>query len=397
MVGLVVLSRLVPEGKRPAPAAAGDLPRLAVLVVAHDEERVVGSSVTSLLAQRYPRDRFEVICVADRCSDRTADVARSLGATVLERGPEHEGRGKAFAVAFGVDAILARGVFDAVAVFDADNAVDPEFLHAVSVRLVEGERVVQGLVDAKNPDASWVAASSALGFWALATVNQGPRGRLGLSCPLMGTGFAMAKEEAAEYLRGAGSLTDDLELGARLALAGIPVAYEPEARTLDEKPVRMDTAVSQRHRWMQGRFAVAERYVPPLVARALGPSASDGPPASIAERLRALDVAFQLVAPSLLFTGVALAGVGGAGAVLRLIAPRAALRLAGAWPLGALAAGALFYTLPALGIARFRPPARVWLHYAVQPLYLALSAPLALRGWLERRSGVWRRTEKGGR
>jgi len=411
MVGLVVLSRLVPGRRHQTPPASTQRPRIAAVIVAHDEERVISASVTSLLAQRYPEERFQVFVVADCCTDRTAALARSLGATVLERGPEHEGRGKAFAVAFGVEAVLGAGAgpdtggagFDAIAVFDADNTVDPGFFEAVAARFVDGERVVQGLVDAKNPGASWVASSSALGFWALSAVNQAPRGKLGLSCPLMGTGFVMGGAEAALYLAGAESLTDDLELGARLALAGIPVAYEASARTLDEKPTRLDTAVSQRHRWMQGRFAVAERYVPRLLGHALGRGARDDLPdgalspgaPSLAERLRALDVAFQLVAPSLLFTGVALAGVGGAGALLRLVAPRTALSLLAPWPAFALAAAALFYAAPIPGIARFRPPAKVWLCYAAQPLYLALSAPLALRGWLGRRSSTWARTEKG--
>ena len=41
-----------------------------------------------------------------------------------------------------------------------------------------------------NPTASWVATASALGFWAIAAVQQEPRERLGLSAPLMGTGWA---------------------------------------------------------------------------------------------------------------------------------------------------------------------------------------------------------------
>jgi cellulose synthase/poly-beta-1,6-N-acetylglucosamine synthase-like glycosyltransferase len=205
----------------------------------------------------------------------------------------------------------------------------------------------------------------------------------------MGTGFAMAIGEAATYLRGAESVADDLELGARLALDGVRVAHAPDARTLDEKPVRIGTAAAQRKRWMQGRFAVAEKYVPALLSRA----AARG--LTLPERARTLDVAFQLVAPSLLFTGVGLAGLGTAGALLRLVAPRTALGMVGAWPLFALGAAALFYVAPIPGIARFRPPAVVWLAYAVQPLYLALSVPLALRGWLGRRGRTWDRTTKG--
>src|SRR5262249_52954471 len=141
--------------------------------------------------------------------------------------------------------------------------------------------------------ASWVAASSALGYWAISALAQIPRERAGLSSPLMGTAFAVARDDALRFLRDGESLTDDLELGARLALEGVRVCYEHGARSLDEKPAALDVAVRQRKRWMQGRFEVAGRYLPALVRRAVF-----GPGGACA-RVRAADVAVQLVAPSL--------------------------------------------------------------------------------------------------
>lgn len=389
---LAALGALAGPGKRRAEVAETDLPRVALMVVAHDEERVIEGSVQSLMAQRYPRDRFRVFVVADRSTDDTAARARNAGATVLVRDAETEAetQGKAAAVAFGVEAILGRGGFDALAIFDADNAVAVDFLEAIGSRLSGGARVVQGFVDAKNPGDSWVSGSSALGFWALAALTQEPRERLGLSAPLMGTGFAMTASDAMRFLTNAESLTDDLELGARLALDGVRVAYEPNARVLDEKPALLGYAVAQRHRWMQGRWAVAGQYLPRLLGHALG---GDKP---LAVRLRALDVALQLVLPSLSFTAVATLMVAAAGSLLGNVLPPAFARTAFAVPPRALfVVGLVLYAVPALGIARFRPPARVWLYYTLQPVYLALSLPLALTGFFTRRSRAWKRTPKG--
>ncbi len=378
--------------------AAAAPPRIAALVVAHDEERVVVRSVRSLSEQRYPESRFAVFVVADHCSDRTAAVASAAGATVFERrGPKAEG--KAPAVAHGVSAIATLGGFDAVAIFDADNEVDPGFLAAIAARFDAGERVVQGVVDALNPDASWVAASSALGFWAIAAVAQRPREALHLSAPLMGTGFAMELTAAVRFLGDASSLTDDLELACRLCLDHVRVAHEPLARVFDEKPTTMSAAISQRHRWMQGRWSVAHRYFAALGARAFGPGAS-----SFAERCRAADVAYQLVAPSLLFTAVALAVFSGAltlllaAVALSVHARLAPIPFEGGFRTLALAsfvAAALYYVVPAREIARFRPSAKVWLCYALQPFYLVLSLPLSISGWLTRRRRAWKRTPHG--
>src|SRR5262249_45830966 len=133
-----------------------------------------------------------------------------------------------------------------------------------------------------------------------------------------------------------------------------------------------------------------ERYLPKLAGKALG--AGSG----VAERVRALDVAFQLVAPSLLFTAVALVLVSLTASILGAVLPdpfrRAAFAIPPAW---ALALGALSYLIPAVGIARFRPPAAIWGYYLLQSAYLALSAPLAVTGWLRRSGRVWWRTPKG--
>jgi cellulose synthase/poly-beta-1,6-N-acetylglucosamine synthase-like glycosyltransferase len=387
MLGLVAAGALA---RKPRVHVAGArFPRIAVLFAAHDEETVIGASVERFVGQDYPESSFTVFVVADHCTDGTASIARASGATVLERDEGHGG--KTAAVAFGVAAVAELGGFDAVAVFDADNHAAPGFLSAVGARLALGERIVQGLVDSKNPTASWVTASSALGFYAIAALAQEPRERLGLATPLMGTGFAIRMSDALRYLGDAESLTDDLELGARLALDGVRVAYERSAHTTDEKPVQLSTAVEQRHRWMQGRWAVAERYLPKLLARTL--SREGG---SLAARFRVADVAFQLVAPSLLFTAVAILMVATTSLLLAALLPGSFSRAAFLVPPSAsLCLGTLAYLVPALAILRLKPPAGVWPYYLLQSAYLALSAPLAVTGWLRRSSRVWKRTPKG--
>lgn len=384
-LGLLGASRAL-RPKTPPPSVPGsDAPRIAALVVAHDEEGVIADCVESLLVQRYPTDRFTVFVVADNCEDATAERARVAGAVVLERHSD-DARGKPAAVAFGAARIFEDRAFDAIALFDADNVVAPDFLPLIASRLAAGDQVVQGFVDAKNPEASWVASASAIGFWAIDGVVQRPRERLGLSASLMGTGFAATSELFIRDLAPAGSLTDDLEAGARLALDGVRVAYEPAACTLDEKPTSLETAVGQRQRWMQGRWATAERWLPHLVKEALVPSA----PASLAQRLRMLDVAVQLVSPSLLFTATSLGALSVAELALRGITGTGSTRAARR----GLALAVLYFLVPVPGIARQRPGVRVWRAYAMQPAYLIWSLPIAIKGWVSRRETSWARTER---
>src|SRR5690606_10093754 len=106
------------------------LPRLLFLVPAHDEALLIEGCVRSILAMDYPADRREVVVIADNCTDGTADLARTAGATCLERA-DTERRGKPWALAWALERVDL-GAFDAVVIIDADSLVDPSFARAMA-------------------------------------------------------------------------------------------------------------------------------------------------------------------------------------------------------------------------------------------------------------------------
>ena len=65
---------------RPPTGRDGDLPRVSLIVAAHDEEDVIDRKVRDALALDYPRDRLEVIVASDGSSDGTVAAARAAGA-----------------------------------------------------------------------------------------------------------------------------------------------------------------------------------------------------------------------------------------------------------------------------------------------------------------------------
>ena len=77
-----------------AAASSADGYRFAVLVPAHNEERLIGACLDSLNAAAAHADA-EVVVIADNCTDATAGVARGRGATVLERVSDERGKGYA--------------------------------------------------------------------------------------------------------------------------------------------------------------------------------------------------------------------------------------------------------------------------------------------------------------
>ena len=77
---LVVLAHLRPRPHRRAP----QLKPITVIVPAHDEEAVIERKVRNVLDGSYPRNLVEVIVASDGSTDRTVELARGAGATVLD-------------------------------------------------------------------------------------------------------------------------------------------------------------------------------------------------------------------------------------------------------------------------------------------------------------------------
>jgi cellulose synthase/poly-beta-1,6-N-acetylglucosamine synthase-like glycosyltransferase len=78
-LGLLALLAWAPKPIAPRARTS----RFKVVVPAHDEELSIKATVESLLSLDWPKDLYDVVVVADNCGDRTAEIARQAGATVL--------------------------------------------------------------------------------------------------------------------------------------------------------------------------------------------------------------------------------------------------------------------------------------------------------------------------
>ena len=81
--------------------------------------------------------------------------------------------------------------YDGIAVFDADNLVDKNFLKEMNNKMCEGFKVVQGYIDSKNPQDSWITESYAIAFTSANRMLQLAKSNIGLSAQIGGTGFVI--------------------------------------------------------------------------------------------------------------------------------------------------------------------------------------------------------------
>lgn len=254
--------------KEPNGATVKPQKRFALIVAAHNEEAVIAQIIESLFKLNYPQDLFDVFVIADNCSDNTAAIASNLGANVHIRCNKIE-KGKGYALEWMFDRIFKMETkYDAIAVFDADNLVSPNFLLEMNKQLCKGAKVVQGYIDSKNPYDSWITCSYSIAFWLSNRIFQLPRYYLHLSCSLCGTGFCIDTNTLKELKWGATCLTEDLEYTMKLALNGIKISWAHEAVVYDEKPLTLMQSWTQRKRWMKGHADCASRYLGTLFKKA---------------------------------------------------------------------------------------------------------------------------------
>jgi len=238
----------------------------AVVVAAHNEKNVIGQLIDNLKVLNYPRSLYDIYVIADNCQDNTAQIARDAGALVYERVNLEE-RGKGYAMEWMFSKLYAMDKpYDAVVVFDADNLVHPAFLTEMNSRLCKGERVIQGYLDAKNPNDTWITATFAISFWVVNHIWHLAKYNIGLTSVLGGTGMCISMSVLKKFGWGATCLTEDMEFTMKSLLCGIPTTWAHEAIVYDEKPLTFSQSWEQRKRWAQGHFDVAGRYIPKLIS-----------------------------------------------------------------------------------------------------------------------------------
>ncbi len=374
--------------ERPAPATPSTLPTLAVIVPAHDEELVLAATLDSLSTQDYPPSSFQVVVVADNCTDGTAALARARGVTVLERTHADE-RGKGYALNHAVSHLLALTVPpEGFVIVDADTQAAPDFLSQMAARLTahtdsHGLGAWQGRYGVLNAGDGWRAALMAGAFDLVNHVKPLGREMLGLSAGLKGNGMAFTRAVAVALPWPGGSLTEDLDYGLDLARRfGLRVAYVPEARVLAQMPADAAPAASQRARWERGRLGLLRTRALPLLAEGL--------------RRRSfllVDLAWDLFTPPLaelavlILTFAALTGFG----LSQHLLPHLALWLVAA---AFCLLGLPVYVLGGLRVSQAPPEAYAALLRA--PFYAAWKIALLLGHFLKRgrQSDEWVRTAR---
>ena len=238
--------------------------RFMAIIPAHNEAAVVGNLIESLKKQDYPRELYDIYVIADNCTDETAKIAKDAGAIVYKRFDEaHKTKGYALQW-FLKQKIEEDAPYDAFCVFDADNIVDVNFLKNMNKKLCQGEDVVQGYRDIKNPTDNWVSGGYAIFYWTMNRFYHLARYNLGLSPLINGTGFMVRFDVIKPNGWETKTLTEDIEFSLQRIISGHKLGWAADAIVYDEQPVDFKQSWSQRSRWTVGHIQCIKEYTKQL-------------------------------------------------------------------------------------------------------------------------------------
>ncbi|MBX7539396.1 glycosyltransferase family 2 protein [Qipengyuania sphaerica] len=240
------------------------LENLAILIPAHNEQHVIGDTIGEL---KRTASFARIVVVADNCSDRTAEVAKSAGADVIERFDD-ECRGKGYALACGRE-YLANSAPHAVIVLDADCRISGSSAKALGAKAIASGQAVQA-INLFAPDRSLSAQLQISNFAMLVKNRFRMRGmfRLGGSAALLGTGMAFPWHKFIALPLATGDAAEDIQMTIQIISSGETILFPEVAEVWSDAETVQETA-GQRKRWEHGFLGHALRQAAPTVLKGI--------------------------------------------------------------------------------------------------------------------------------
>ncbi len=242
------------------PVSAGGMPSFSVVVPVKDEAIVVERLFETIQKLTYPKEQVQVVLVEDGSTDNTLALCRQFEASrgnvvVLQRSVSN---GKPSALNFA----LQHCTGDFIAVFDADNVLASDALVNVA-KYFEDPAVaaVQGRNLSINPCQNMLTQFTSYEESAWCEAYLRGKDSLGLFVHLRGS-CQFIRRQVLEAVGGfdEATLSEDMELSARLTERGFRLRYGGDVCAWQESPSTLSMLLRQRTRWFRGTMEVAAKY-----------------------------------------------------------------------------------------------------------------------------------------
>ncbi|KPU45256.1 poly-beta-1,6-N-acetyl-D-glucosamine synthase [Oxobacter pfennigii] len=237
-------------------------PFVSILVPAHNEAKVIGKTVQSLLSLNYENDRYEIIVVNDNSSDNSAEVLQKI----KERNPDRNliiintdnvtgGKGKSNALNIGFE--QSKGSL--IAIYDADNTPERQALYELVYAIQKDNKAgaVIGKFRCRNKNKNLLTRFINLEGIYFQWMAQAGRWQLLKLCTIPGTNFII-RRSILESIGGwdTKAITEDTEISFRIYMMGYHIRFCPYSASWEQEPENIAVWLKQRNRWVKGNYYV---------------------------------------------------------------------------------------------------------------------------------------------
>jgi len=244
-------------GKIKPMSPTGIYRKFAVLLPSYKEDEVILQSAKNALNQTYPKDRYDVVVIADSLKKETVEKLRGFPVTVIE--VSFDVSTKAKSINSALQALPE--IYDYALVLDADNIMDNDFIEKINAVFVRtGVGAIQGHRVAKNLNTNFAILDAISEEVNNHIYRKGHR-ILGLSSGLIGSGMAFDYAYFKEVMatnHAIGGFDKELEL--KLLRDNITIEYVEDALVYDEKVESAHVFQNQRRRWMSAQLHYFKKY-----------------------------------------------------------------------------------------------------------------------------------------
>ena len=240
------------------PPKLRSVPKVLVLVPAHNEADTIGHTLNALLGQSRPADR--IVVMADNCTDDTAKIARRYrGITVMETVGNTDRK---------VGALIQgwrryQAGYDFIAGVDADTVLDPRCLEHLEAGLV-AQPDAGGIMAKYTFDQRLAASAGArmlirlqrleFASWTMDALRRRKTYVLGGQASLFRADAlrAVALQSPTQAPWNPATMVEDMQLTGDLRAMRYSTPVSPEARAYAGPMLTVRGLWSQRRKWDQG-------------------------------------------------------------------------------------------------------------------------------------------------
>ncbi len=250
--------------------------RIAVIIPAKNEGKIIDDIFASLQRQSYPREYFDIHVVVKDAQDITIEKTKAIGGFTYVV-PNQKCKGDA------LDACLKQmmkdfpDVYDAFYIADADCLLGAKCLEEMNCAMASGAMVIQSKKLVKNylskdKNANSLASACNGLIWTMID-DMGNRYKAdhGITQMTIGTGLLLTKE-LVDKLGGwpyRATLTEDMELMNDCAIQGYPTFYYSYSVIYVEESTSLHVTNIRRTRWLTGLIDSKLLYNQKLVSKSL--------------------------------------------------------------------------------------------------------------------------------